>query len=505
MQKDILIIGDPENGHPIAEGLAQGGFETRRISPVPGDPSPGLGFVEGSFDAYNVEVLGPEGSGHASASRVLVAPTPVLEPAFSGLGLRPGQYVLSLSAFLDQMSTLAPAPEGTKPAPSVAFLLGLSNDSRPAVLREVLQALPFIQEELRWQVMILYTNLKVSGTGLESAVREARTQGVVFLRFSHALPTLTQDAEGRVTVSFEDEASRLPLTLRPDLVVVDEDLRAGAGTRRVAGLLHADAGPDGFLPSDNVLRLGFQTNRRGITGLVPETDPLGRDTLDDDLAAVMVHLRALERLDAWGESQVAAIDPGRCARCLTCFRVCPHGAVTVEERVAIAPDACFGCGICEAACPARAIALSSRRDSPREPDPAASPEQAVRPGAVVVLGCRRSADRARALCLHLGREIPADLVFLPVDCAGRISRHMLLEPFLHDAAGVLVLACHPGNCHAEQGNLHARARVEEVQGTLEELGLEKERLGFHTLAANQGVAFDRIVKETMGRIEGLEG
>jgi coenzyme F420-reducing hydrogenase delta subunit/NAD-dependent dihydropyrimidine dehydrogenase PreA subunit len=504
VQKHILIIGDEENGQRVADGLASGGFETRLLSPSSRSASQGLGPVQGSFDAYHVEVTGTEKPEPLVASRAILAPTPILEPTFSSLGLQPGEHVLSLSAFMDRMPTLPPSPDETRPGPSVAFFLGLAGETRPSVLRRVLEVLPFLRNELRRQVTILYGNLKVSGAGLEARVREARTQGVIFLRFSHVLPTFSQDGEGRVTVSCVDEASRLPMTFRPDLAVVDEDLRAGAETRRVAGLLHADPGPDGFLPSDNVLRMGCQTNRRGIVGLVPEADPLGRDTLDDDLDAVMIHMRALERLDDWEDSKVASIDPGRCARCLTCYRVCPHGAVTVEERVAIPPGACFGCGTCEAACPARAISLTQRNNAPQGTDPAPSLEGAVQPGAMVVFGCRRSADRARALCRHLGRELPSDLVFLPVDCAGRISRHMLLEPFLRDAAGVLVLACHPGNCHAEQGNLHARARVEEVQHMLEELGLEKERLGFHTLAANQGPAFDRIAKEFIGRIEGLK-
>ena len=282
--------------------------------------------------------------------------------------------------------------------------------------------------------------------------------------------------------------------------MVEEAWLSGPSTRAASALLRTNRGPDGFMPSDNVHRLGFKTNRRGVFGLLPGSDPLGRNALEDDLAACMLEVEALERKADREHEGPASIDPGLCARCLTCFRSCPHGAVRVGERVEIAPEDCFACGICEAACPARAIALGNGDRNTRPSISPAVRTATPRPGALVAFGCRRSADRARALCEHLGRELPADLIFSPVECAGRISSQMLMDAFLSDAAGVIVLACHTGNCHAERGNLDARARVGEVQRRLAEIGVDGGRILYHTLAANMGTEFGRVVREFHDRI-----
>ncbi len=61
------------------------------------------------------------------------------------------------------------------------------------------------------------------------------------------------------------------------------------------------------------------------------------------------------------------VDSAKCAICLTCIRVCPHGAPTIvhdEERDKdvsfIQPEACVACGTCVTLCPADAIAHGSR-------------------------------------------------------------------------------------------------------------------------------------------------
>jgi coenzyme F420-reducing hydrogenase delta subunit/NAD-dependent dihydropyrimidine dehydrogenase PreA subunit len=283
--------------------------------------------------------------------------------------------------------------------------------------------------------------------------------------------------------------------------VIDELIQPAPGDRTFFARLRSKTGPDGFLPSDNVHRLGLEAGQRGMTAIPPDADPLGRDSIKVDLEALMLHMRALERLKEWVPGAVAEIDTRLCARCLTCLRACPYGAVFFSNRMEISPDACFGCGICEAACPAGAIHLSERKDILKdEPPSLTEKDMPPKPGAVVVYGCRRSAERAMELCRHMGRTLPKELHFIPVDCGGRISSRMLLEPFLNDAAGVLVLTCHSGNCHAEEGNHVARSRTQEVRKTLEEIGIENDRIGFYTLAANTGVAFGRVIGEFVEKL-----
>ncbi|MEA3338923.1 MAG: 4Fe-4S binding protein [Chloroflexota bacterium] len=54
---------------------------------------------------------------------------------------------------------------------------------------------------------------------------------------------------------------------------------------------------------------------------------------------------------------VPLIDPARCDGCGLCVRVCPTGALAVQDGLAVvaAPEACNYTGLCEAACPTGAI------------------------------------------------------------------------------------------------------------------------------------------------------
>jgi coenzyme F420-reducing hydrogenase delta subunit len=57
---------------------------------------------------------------------------------------------------------------------------------------------------------------------------------------------------------------------------------------------------------------------------------------------------------------------------------------------------------------------------------------------------------------------------------------------------VLVLTCHEGNCHSEQGNIYARRRSELLTELFSHIGFEKDRLMIRTLASNMGAAFADI-------------
>ena len=70
---------------------------------------------------------------------------------------------------------------------------------------------------------------------------------------------------------------------------------------------------------------------------------------------------------------IFSIDPAACVTCLACVRVCPTGAVEVQDPlVRIVDESCIRCGLCVPACPhhaievtgelGRAIAVASRGD-----------------------------------------------------------------------------------------------------------------------------------------------
>ncbi len=502
----ILVMEDRIMGTPIADAFSRKGFPVFTVHTNTGinvsavdSENPSLSQLNGCFPSFEAFLTSPGKTEHRLVSGAVAVQAPFFRPQFEALGLEPGKSVVSLSSFDRILRELPPAQKGAYPPPLVLFALGLVEESLPSSTREALKAASVLLDDLDYRVAVVHGNLKVGGAGLEALVHEVRRKGALFLRFSTNRPVFSRDHDGGFIVQCPDEAGRMQLTLAPSYIVVDETLAADPSVSYTAAVLKTKPGPDGFLPSDNIHRHGMGTNRRGILGILPGTDPLGRDSLEDDISVAMLELRALTISSKRDPEKAAFIDSGLCARCLTCFRACPHGAVSIKERVEIVPLACFACGICEAACPGRAITLKASDQSGSEPRGlqalADSEIPEISPGDVVALGCRRSAERALALCRHLGGKLPENLVFIPVECAGNVSRDMLMEVFLSDAAGVLVLACHQGNCHSERGNLEAQARVEGVRGFLREMGLDPARLRFRTLAANSGAELGALVRD----------
>jgi coenzyme F420-reducing hydrogenase delta subunit len=111
---------------------------------------------------------------------------------------------------------------------------------------------------------------------------------------------------------------------------------------------------------------------------------------------------------------------------------------------------------------------------------------------LVAFGCRRALQALAADGGPVG-ALPVGLQLVEVPCAGRVGLTQLLDAFEAGAEGVLVLACHEGNCRSEQGSAHARRRVEEAGRLLAEIGLGAERVRFETLAPNQGARLRRLL------------
>ena len=75
-----------------------------------------------------------------------------------------------------------------------------------------------------------------------------------------------------------------------------------------------------------------------------------------------------------------------------------------------------------------------------------------------------------------------------------------LNALVEGADGVLVLACHTGNCKSESGNTYAKWRINDAYQKLAQVGIEKDRLEFSTLASTMANDFSRIVVDMEKRI-----
>lgn len=60
-------------------------------------------------------------------------------------------------------------------------------------------------------------------------------------------------------------------------------------------------------------------------------------------------------------------------------------------------------------------------------------------------------------------------------CSGMVHPQQVLHALERGAAGVMIIGCHPGECHYLKGNEMALARADVIADTLEDLGYARER------------------------------
>jgi len=109
------------------------------------------------------------------------------------------------------------------------------------------------------------------------------------------------------------------------------------------------------------------------------------------------------------------------------------------------------------------------------------------------------ADQAGGLKL----AYPETIRLVRVMCSGRVDPQLVLQAFRDGADGVLILGCHPGDCHYKEGNYFAQNRAHLLAQLLAQYGIEKERFRIDWVSAGEGERFSRVVTEMHDAVSAL--
>ena len=90
-----------------------------------------------------------------------------------------------------------------------------------------------------------------------------------------------------------------------------------------------------------------------------------------------------------------------------------------------------------------------------------------------------------------------------VMCSGRVEPDFILKAFQTGADGVLILGCHPGDCHYIEGNYKTMRRIALLKKMLSQLGIEDERLRLEWVSASEGNRFADITDDMTEQIRKL--
>ncbi len=366
-------------------------------------------------------------------------------------------------------------------------------------------------------IFVLYRDLRVFGAG-EEYYLDIRDSGVRFLRYDpDNPPEVTQLADGKVQVKIADTLLETIFTLPADKVILSAPLIAH-DNKALAEMLKVPTDSQGFFLEAHVkLRpVEFATDGIYLAGTAQ-----GPKNIEESVAhAQAAAAKALIPLVlGYVESEpiIGVIDPDVCVGCEFCVDVCQFGAISMEEveskehkfleelKAKINPALCKGCGTCSSECQVGAIRMQHFTDDQiLAMVHAALEKPPISPEPFIVAFLCNWCSYAGADNAGVSRfQQPTNVRNIRVMCTGRIDMIHILEALAGGADGVLVMGCHPGDCHYIAGNLRAEVRIKFLMSVLDAIGLEPERLRLEWVSASEGKKFEEVVTDFVETIRTL--
>ena len=98
-------------------------------------------------------------------------------------------------------------------------------------------------------------------------------------------------------------------------------------------------------------------------------------------------------------------------------------------------------------------------------------------------------------------QYSADVKLIRVMCSGRVDPQFVMEALRQGADGVMVLGCHPGDCHYRNGNIKTLKRMKLLKNMLEQFGVNPDRVMLDWVSAGES---DKFVELTNAMAETIE-
>ena len=529
METTIAVIGDGYAGLAAAATLAQNGYpvilagsendatlhgasaaESEGLNAlkkqVGGHPSidvlPHSALIEaaGVSGDFSLTFMSEDRRVEKKAGAIVIATDLSSAPLTFIYGLTPSNGVVSLSEMEALLASETGRKEISDKKKTIAFLVGFAHEGNPLLMQRVLESVQKIVGMEGCTAYVYVNNLKVAEDGLERMYKQSRDNGAIYFKLQSA-PMVSQ-TDGDLRVTFYDPVIRNDIELSPDMLVIEESLVSHQQNVSLAEILRIDLGPAGFLQKENVHRLPVNTNREGIFVVGGSRDVQNTSKALADVDNMLLRVKQLIGDTAKTVTAKAVVDREKCTICLTCYRCCPHGAIYWDDKAVISPVACQGCGICASECPMDAIQLNDFTDTEMisRIKEAAAAKTETRAPKIIAFCCQNSAFEAGTAAGLFHYDLPAGLQVIKIPCAGKVDINYILNALVEGADGVIVMACHTGNCKSESGNTYAKWRINDAYRKLEQIGIPKDRLEFATLASNMASDFARIVIDMEKRI-----
>ena len=88
-------------------------------------------------------------------------------------------------------------------------------------------------------------------------------------------------------------------------------------------------------------------------------------------------------------------------------------------------------------------------------------------------------------------------------CSGRVDPSFVLKAFQLGADGVVVMGCHLGDCHYQEGNYKTIRRIPFLKRLVAGFGIDPRRLRLEWVSASEGDRFAHVVNEFTEEVRAL--
>jgi quinone-modifying oxidoreductase subunit QmoB len=392
----------------------------------------------------------------------------------------------------------------------------------------------------------MFDNLRTPGAAGEDFYRAGQQAMITFTK-GIVSEVVAGDSP---TVKFKDLILDDDAEMACDLVVLDVGMVPNSGPDPYAGMENdeesgaeesaeaaEDAAPE--VSVDSILNLGYrqgtdlphlkwgftdshficfpyETRRTGIYAAGPVRRPMDiKQAQDDATGAALKAIQALEHAGSnnavhprVGDLSFPTFRKEGCTQCKRCTVECPFGAIDEDEKgfPMYNESRCRRCGTCMGACPVRVISFEnySVETVGQQIKNVEIPDEFDEKPRILVLACENDAYPALDQAAISGEEVSPWARVIPVRCLGSVSISWVTDAMNNGYDGVIMMGCQRGEdyqCHFVRGSAMAAERMSKVGDTLEQLGLESERVVVHEVAITDIVRAPALIKEMEETIE----
>jgi len=246
---------------------------------------------------------------------------------------------------------------------------GSRNDERPycssvCCMTALKNALNIKEQNPDAHVTILFRDLYTPGTDYEEYYREAREQGILFVKYDVDKMPVIEENQVKVFNEYIGTEMIVPY----DLLVLSTPLVANDDNKELAQMLKVPLEANKFFLEAHVkLRPNdFATDGVYIGGSakwpVDITESISQGYAAASRASTVLSHETLEVEGA--TSSLPEYNKSLCSGCEICVKVCPFHAIVKNENdeIEIIQALCKGCGVCGATCTNQAIVIKHFTD-----------------------------------------------------------------------------------------------------------------------------------------------